>query len=67
MSKPFNPLESLSSTPGFMSKSAFSNLEVGICPKCKSNMRDDARLGDGTYVYFCDKCRVSSPLPDRNV
>lgn len=68
MNKPiFNPLTALANEQGFPDamkvEAAMSNLEIGICPKCKQSM-SNALLANGDSVLYCDKCRVAAPLPD---
>ncbi len=48
---------SLESTAG-----AMDNSTEGECPKCKGQM-GTAVAAKSETVYFCSKCRVSSPIP----
>ena len=59
----FNPLESISETQEFKSESRIQNVTIGECAKCKQPMSKSV-LGDGAPMYFCEKCRVVSPMPD---
>jgi hypothetical protein len=65
----FNPLAlvptsvSTSDLGPLLSESAFVNDKVGVCPKCNTAM-GSAMIANGDSVYYCDKCRVSHPMPD---
>ncbi len=60
----FDPLEALASTPAFKSQSALYNEKVGVCPKCGQPMSKAFIAHPADEVFYCDGCRVSSPLPD---
>lgn len=68
--KPFNPLNSITipltseSTDRLESTSSLSNLDIGVCPKCKGQMVD-GKLHNGDIVYYCEKDRVSVPKPNQ--
>lgn len=46
-----------------VSQSAVYNERAGICPKCQQQM-GTAKIANQDSVYFCEKCRVSNPIPD---
>lgn len=64
MKKIFNPLFDSVTSKTQVSTSALYNAEVGVCPKCKQNM-GTATIEEGVEVFYCDTCRVSSPLPNK--
>lgn len=39
---------------------ALSNDQVDMCPKCGGKMVE-ARIYNGTPVFYCDPCRVTHP------
>lgn len=59
----FNPLNDVQDTmPDLgVSTSSMLNDVVGTCPKCKQPF--GSGIVNGDEVYYCDKCRVSHPLP----
>lgn len=64
----FNPLDAVLSVQSSASETelksqskAMNNDTHGICPKCKTNMSTCSIPKE--QVYFCNTCRVSSPLP----
>lgn len=59
----FNPLSSLSSSPGFKAEAAVQNMLVGICPKCKKPM-GAGKVANGDTVHWCPTCCVASPTMD---
>lgn len=67
MSKYINPLENDTEEQENLTKNMESTSNVlnhegpSVCPKCKKNM-GTARLASNEVVYYCTKCRVSSPL-----
>lgn len=69
----FNPLkhslsgeqqQSTSSVDGAnVATAAIYNEKQGECPKCKNQMIT-AVIASADSVFFCEKCRVSTPLAD---
>lgn len=63
----FNPLAptgvSQSSAENHAATAAVENVQVGVCPKCKENMTR-ATIANNDTVFYCEACRVSTPLPD---
>jgi hypothetical protein len=61
----FNPLtDALPEKPAsdrLESTSALFNEVVGTCPKCKEPF--GSGFVNNVAVYYCDKCRVSHPIP----
>lgn len=58
----FNPLNDVADAePVGISTSSMMNDVVGVCPKCKSPF--GTGIINDENVYYCDKCRVSHPLP----
>lgn len=73
--KIFNPLQAIAqaataadeSEPAEMkSTSSVQNIKVGICPKCDEDMTRAVIANDET-VFYCEGCRVSTPLPDEMI
>lgn len=79
-SKIFNPLDSVADLSveiraedsesvsskvdnSMRSESSFRNEDIGVCPKCHSSM-GRAVIANGDEVFYCEKDRVSSPLPN---
>lgn len=63
--KIFNPLQALSSTNEFKAEAAVQNMLVGFCPKCGKNM-EISKISNGDEVFWCEECRVASPLPNKS-
>ena len=70
MNKPFDPLaavlnkqepQSTSSSDLESSSRAINNDTHGKCPKCQTSM--GLKQLPKESVFFCDRCRVSSPIP----
>lgn len=63
----FNPLAvnnvSQSSGEQQVATASMQNTKVGICPKCDENMTR-AVIANTDTVFYCEACRVSTPLPD---
>lgn len=63
----FNPLAanntSQSSDQKQEATASMQNTKVGICPKCDDNMTR-AVIANNDSVFYCEACRVSTPLPD---
>ena len=57
----FNPLTAISADARFKVEAALQNTVVGECAKCKTPM-SRASLADGSPMYYCESCRVSSPM-----
>jgi formamidopyrimidine-DNA glycosylase len=66
----FNPLAasnvSQSSDVKQEATASMQNTKVGICPKCDENMTR-AVIANQDTVFYCEACRVSTPLPDEAV
>lgn len=64
MTQFFNPLKDELPPPAekLASESSLVNEVVGQCPKCK-NALGSATVVSGDSVYYCEKCRVSQPIP----
>jgi hypothetical protein len=61
----FNPLDGTSiSSSGMQSTSSLINTEIGVCPKCSKPM-GESRIANADTVYYCDSCRVSTPMLDK--
>ncbi len=58
-----DPLGVLSKQPPKYTSLSMVNQEVGICPKCQQQM-GTATIFNGDTVFYCEKCRVSEPLPN---
>ena len=56
--KLFNPMEDEKDEK--MTATALNNDKEGNCPKCSNNM--GTALSGSETVWFCENCRVSSPL-----
>jgi len=65
----FNPLTALASSPDDRDRdrdtslSALINSDIGVCPKCKTQM-GHATIANGDTVFYCLKDRVALPLPN---
>lgn len=57
----FNPFEAISSEAQPTSTSSLINEQVGTCPKCKKQMGN--ATVDASPVFYCDTCRVTTPMP----
>lgn len=74
--KIFNPLHQLSATASaeieedakgeMQSTSSVRNTKIGVCPKCDDDM-GRAVIANNETVYYCEACRVSTPLPDDQI
>jgi hypothetical protein len=66
----FNPLAqtntSQSSAEPHEATAAVQNVQVGVCPKCNDNM-SRAVIANNDSVFYCEACRVSTPMPDEAI